>query len=1216
MKLLVILFALLPAVAFATNRTVCASGCDHTLIASCAAVAVAGDTCLVYNDYNGNEAVQTVNAGTSHDNRITFKAMGAVTIKAFRFSDDYITLDGFTITGYVPLVDTAASWEAAVRIDATADYPEVLNNRIGPGIYHYDDAYVFDAQTKTITTDGDFVAARFVPGMRFYITCDVNTREDHPNHDNTTTAWGVEPALFEAKIIKTVTSSTITLCDGEAGSPCNGVSNTVFDDPAMESTFYVNWDSGKIGLWSIAMFLSGGSGPTGGLIKGNTIVDVAGRMINITGTNHVIEHNTFTGTNGWRHFTVAGTNHVIRYNLLKDSPRWPGFALPIGSVGEEGAGSWDMYDNILVAEGNTVTEDILFEHNFITNLDHQMTRLTDDSDLTEGFTIRHNVYHNIERQGTSNTPGTVFRQNTIYKGAFGPVDDTNAQHPWNVAESSVHGDAGAPPGSEIINNAWVESGYTAGANIASVGWYDTRDFNNLFTAGVAADYNFVAGPEASGFPAKTGFNATNNGITHETNGVNGGDPLFQNIDDPLGADGLPWTADDGLMPKANSPLCGAGEDGEDIGAYACIAAESATIKRVCAAGAPFCTYTTIQACATSAATGTTCLVDAGTYDERVTTTQAGITFKAHGLVTMKGFMVEHANITIDGFDVTGHAVDNDALIMLFSGGSYPGAYFTTIINNTLRDTCVDVDCPTVNVGAIKAVHSSGGGGPKAHDIVIRNNTMRNLSYIYVQIIGDDWTIEGNRLSVNNSFDFFRVQGSDLIIRRNIIGPATRLDATGNHPDFFQMFDATDGSATGTNVLVEENFVYGLHAAEQQLNQINNSVQGTNGRVDDFHHVTFRRNVIASIPNNSNNSLPFLTWEQNTVYRLGFVADGFAMGGFMERGAATNFTIRNNVILGNGEDANTSNAIQGFYSPSAILMSVASVNRDVTDEWPLSCSGGANCPDAEALRDDMEAKGYLDVSGYPTQATRDLVTIDDYLIDAALVAYKQAAFDLLQELVTLTDEFTSTFSAHHNYVAGAPSSAYLAKRADSCNCGATYTRFRFCEAAAQCALGGINGGDPKLQAGTLLTTGVLAIPFVQNGVWDATAKTLTKAGAFTNYTPVSGDMYYVYNPSSFQSGTYFVVSKTNDVITLGDLVPLRGSGVSSNASNIEATGITPDAYILGPDGIPFTLDDGLKPRVGSILCGADENGKDIGAYSCDPYKVLETSIGKPKGVTVK
>ena len=46
------------------------------------------------------------------------------------------------------------------------------------------------------------------------------------------------------------------------------------------------------------------------------------------------------------------------------------------------------------------------------------------------------------------------------------------------------------------------------------------------------------------------------------------DPRFNNPGNLLGPDGIPWTEDDGLRPGANSPALGAGENGEDIGAYA------------------------------------------------------------------------------------------------------------------------------------------------------------------------------------------------------------------------------------------------------------------------------------------------------------------------------------------------------------------------------------------------------------------------------------------------------------------------------------------------------------------------------------------------------------------------------------------------------------------------------------------------------------------------
>lgn len=45
--------------------------------------------------------------------------------------------------------------------------------------------------------------------------------------------------------------------------------------------------------------------------------------------------------------------------------------------------------------------------------------------------------------------------------------------------------------------------------------------------------------------------------------LEGGKPSFVSIDDPLGPDGLPFTADDGLRLRAESKLLGAGARGKN-----------------------------------------------------------------------------------------------------------------------------------------------------------------------------------------------------------------------------------------------------------------------------------------------------------------------------------------------------------------------------------------------------------------------------------------------------------------------------------------------------------------------------------------------------------------------------------------------------------------------------------------------------------------------------
>jgi hypothetical protein len=89
-----------------------------------------------------------------------------------------------------------------------------------------------------------------------------------------------------------------------------------------------------------------------------------------------------------------------------------------------------------------------------------------------------------------------------------------------------------------------------------------------------ADYNYVGGSASAGYPSKRTSGClpgrTNTDANFcEAHGINGGDPKLSNLTNILGADGLPFTLDDGLKPLPGSPLCGKGYGGIDIGAYSC-----------------------------------------------------------------------------------------------------------------------------------------------------------------------------------------------------------------------------------------------------------------------------------------------------------------------------------------------------------------------------------------------------------------------------------------------------------------------------------------------------------------------------------------------------------------------------------------------------------------------------------------------------------------------
>ena len=141
----------------------------------------------------------------------------------------------------------------------------------------------------------------------------------------------------------------------------------------------------------------------------------------------------------------------------------------------------------------------------------------------------------------------------------------------------------------------------------------------------------------------------------------------------------------------------------------------------------------------------------------------------------------------------------------------------------------------------------------------------------------------------------------------------------------------------------------------------------------------------------------------------------------------------------------------------------------------------------------------------------LTDISQFVLDAAYATYKPAVYSVLIKTAQADANLRATFAADYNFVAGAQSAGFPAKRSSGCDPRLTFTDWNFCEPH------GINGGSPRL----------------------------------------------------------------------------------ANLANP-----------LGPDGIPFTLDDGLKPVPTSPLCGKGEGGKDIGAYSCDPARVFPSAAPPP------
>ena len=188
------------------------------------------------------------------------------------------------------------------------------------------------------------------------------------------------------------------------------------------------------------------------------------------------------------------------------------------------------------------------------------------------------------------------------------------------------------------------------------------------------------------------------------------------------------------------------------------------------------TYSTVQACASAAAAGDTCLVYAGTYNETVTPSRSGIagspiTFLAQEAAAVYGFdMSSRTYISIKGFEIT-HPSGNG-----ITGASSHNA----MIENNY-------------------IHSPGGrcifipeNGP-SNDVVIRKNIIYHCGWgnggsgaeaIYA--FGDRLLIDGNDQS--HSADFTWAGGTNVVIRNNTWHHASHdeLPGSSEHIDGYQL----------------------------------------------------------------------------------------------------------------------------------------------------------------------------------------------------------------------------------------------------------------------------------------------------------------------------------------------------------------------------------------------------------------------------------------------
>jgi hypothetical protein len=395
-----------------------------------------------------------------------------------------------------------------------------------------------------------------------------------------------------------------------------------------------------LNVYGISFQLSAGGTPSGCIIQGNTIEDIFGIYLNLSGQGHTVVYNRFRVGNSWDFIRLFGEGHYIARNSFLD-----------GEIDPSSGLHPDMFQNFAI--GTVETPSIksinhVFVENFLCNQPSQIGQIHNGNNLNLLFsnittmTIERNVFCSFEYNFNMGVPNVTHQNNswsfvgttTVGDAGFGmaisgdlvggtPVNHINRSNMYLASGSNGASNLGwynyggftfsinsirtyvtagnATVAGQIATDLWSVGGYLTSAQlITSTGraLVCNGDDSNLTLSGAYAaykaltyqylclavafdiamratfdaDYNFVAGRPVDGYPAKNTTGCA--GVTTpqrfcEPNGINGGDPMLQDVTNPLGPDGIPFTLDDGLKPLPGSPLCNAGAGGVTIGAYSC-----------------------------------------------------------------------------------------------------------------------------------------------------------------------------------------------------------------------------------------------------------------------------------------------------------------------------------------------------------------------------------------------------------------------------------------------------------------------------------------------------------------------------------------------------------------------------------------------------------------------------------------------------------------------
>jgi hypothetical protein len=294
-------------------------------------------------------------------------------------------------------------------------------------------------------------------------------------------------------------------------------------------------DEGPVPVYISASVVYGvyvAPGAEGCVLHGNVFQDLAYDAMLVGGKNCLIAENVIRGTHGWDAIHYGGTNNVFVANTIE-------------------SGEFEVYQVSPDAFENYTPipyENIVISNNVVLRF-QGVLGAQKGAGTMRGLRMLRNLFVDVGWLSITH-PATVIENNVFLRSAKrnNPVMARSSHAViLEVAKGATN--------CAIRNNVFVDCGQPVRpAEADSVGWYELKGDDGTTVVGG----NAVSGSPPD-FRPRLGWG--------EEPALNGGDPGFVDIGDPLGPDGMPFTADDGLRPHGDSKLVRAGIGGATIGAY-------------------------------------------------------------------------------------------------------------------------------------------------------------------------------------------------------------------------------------------------------------------------------------------------------------------------------------------------------------------------------------------------------------------------------------------------------------------------------------------------------------------------------------------------------------------------------------------------------------------------------------------------------------------------